>query len=142
MIYVLDASVAAAWFIAEERHPNADRVLGALLKDPGRFAVPELFGFEVFSVLCRLHPEPLKAWTEGLLPVLEGGILRQPMTESLAQSAMAFVRKGLTGYDACYAGLATICRGKWLTFDRRAHRALRDSHVSFLLDQGMPPGLE
>ena len=49
MIWVLDASVAVRWFIEEEVHPHADEVLDKLIDEPERFAVPELFAFEVFS---------------------------------------------------------------------------------------------
>ena len=56
MKYIIDASVAVRWFIEDEKHPNADLVLAQLLLEPAYFAVPELFSFEVFAVLGRLHP--------------------------------------------------------------------------------------
>jgi len=56
MIWVLDASVAVRWFLKNESHPNADAVLQRLIDCPEFFAVPELFCFEVYAVLCRLHP--------------------------------------------------------------------------------------
>ena len=55
MIWVLDASVALRWLLEEEVHSNADMVLEKIVYDPDSFAVPELFAFEVFSVLHRLH---------------------------------------------------------------------------------------
>ena len=69
MIWVLDASIAVRWFIEEETHPNADEVLRAVVQQPERFAVPELFAFEVFSVLMRLHPNGLQAFRKGILPI-------------------------------------------------------------------------
>ena len=51
MLWVIDASVAVRWFLEEEAHPNADRVLSMVVDSPESFAVPELFAFEVFSVL-------------------------------------------------------------------------------------------
>ena len=51
MIWIIDASVAVRWFIEEEVHAHADEVLEKVIDSPERFAVPELFAFEVFSVL-------------------------------------------------------------------------------------------
>ena len=91
-------------------------------------------------MLQRLHPEPLKAYTKGVLPILEAGILRYPMTESLAKRVNRFVKKGLTGYDACYAALAQELKGLWLTFDRKAHEKIVDMGVSHLVSEGRPNG--
>lgn len=139
MIWVIDASVALRWFIEEEAHPNADRVLKELIDRPEPFAVPELFAFEVYSVLERLHPSGLEAFREGLIPILQGGMFRQPMTEKLAMKAHRYVLLGLTGYDACYAALARDLKGLWLTFDQKAHQAIEREKVSFCLEKGMPP---
>jgi len=138
MIWVIDASVAVRWFIQEEYHPNADKVLETMIDEPERFAVPELFSFEVYSVLQRLHPEGLLAFTKGVMPLLQGGIFRQPMSEDLAVKADHFVQLGLTGYDACYAALAYDLKGKWLTFDEKAHRLIKKEKVSWSLNEALP----
>ena len=142
MIWVLDASVAVRWLLEDEADEGADSVLRRLVKEPRLFAVPELFAFEVYAVLERLHPDALKAFKSVIIPILQGGILRHPMTESLAAGASMFVGKGLTGYDACYASLAKELKGVWLTFDKKAHTKIMDLHVSHLLSEGMPPGWE
>ena len=133
MIWVIDASVALRWLIEDEVHPQADDVLEKAVQYPENFAVPELFAFEVYSVLLRVHPSGLQAFAGGIIPLLQGGILRQPMTKSLVVSAESFVKQGLTGYDACYAALAKQLRGQWLTFDKKAHRRIEKSGVSFCL---------
>jgi predicted nucleic acid-binding protein len=133
MIWVIDASVALRWLIEDEVHPHADEVLEKAVQYPENFAVPELFAFEVYSVLQRVHPNGLQAFTGGIIPLLQGGIFRQPMTKSLAASAESFVKLGLTGYDACYAALAKQLRGRWLTFDQRAHQRIEKVKISFLL---------
>jgi len=138
MIWVIDASVAVRWFIEEETHPHADEVLEQVISEPEKFAVPELFAFEVFSILQRLHPSGLEAFRKGIIPLLQGGIFRQPMTESLAVKANSFIKLGLTGYDACYAALARDLKGRWLTFDEKAHSLIQEEKVSFFLEKGMP----
>ncbi|MDO9514740.1 MAG: type II toxin-antitoxin system VapC family toxin [Syntrophales bacterium] len=140
MVWVIDASVALRWFIEDEKHPNADEVLRCVVSAPELFAVPELFSFEVFSVLSRIHPSGRDAFIRGVIPILNGGILRYPMTEKLATRASGFVKKGLTGYDACYAALARETKGLWLTFDARAHACLTGERVSHLLTEALPKG--
>jgi predicted nucleic acid-binding protein len=138
MIWILDASVALRWFLRDENHANADAVLRRLIDCPEFFAVPELFSFEVYAVLCRVHPSGHRAYIKGVMPILNGGILRQPMTESLATQASRFVKKGLTGYDACYAALASEMKGRWLTFDRKAHGVLAGEGISHDLTRALP----
>ncbi|MFZ0134399.1 MAG: type II toxin-antitoxin system VapC family toxin [Desulfobacterales bacterium] len=140
MIWVLDASVAVRWFLEDEAHASADEVLRAVIEDPGKFAVPELFAFEVYAVLQRLHPQGLTAFRKGVLPLLQGGLLRHPMTEDLAVKANRFVKKGLGGYDACYAALALDLKGCWLTFDKKAYKLIEKDKISFLLSEGLPDG--
>ncbi len=84
MIWVIDAFVAVRWFKEEEAHHLADEVLEKVIDEPVKFAVPELFVFEVYSVLQYLHPNGLDAFRKGIIPILQGGIFRQPMTEGLA----------------------------------------------------------
>ncbi len=139
MKYVVDASVAVRWYLTDEAHPNADAVLERLLAEPELFAVPELFFFEVFAVLCRTHPRHTEVYRETFLPATEGGLLRYPMTDALARQAGSFIPSGLTGYDAAYAGLARELGGLWLTFDRRAHEAIAAQSVSCDLNAHLPP---
>jgi predicted nucleic acid-binding protein len=138
MIWVIDASIALRWFIEDEKHPNSDAVLGKVIHAPGNFAVPELFAFEVYSVLLRVHPNGLAAFRKGIIPILQLGIFRQPMTEKIAVKANYFVQLGLTGYDACYAALARDLKGTWLTFDSKAHQLIQKENISCLLDDEMP----
>lgn len=140
MIWVLDASVAVRWFIRQESVPNSEAILRRVIDQPMSFAVPELFCFETFSVLCRVHPHAQTVFTQGLMPLINGGILRHPMTDSLSQNACRFVDMGLTGYDACYAALACELNGVWLTFDKKAHRCIANEKVSHDLKAGMPSG--
>jgi predicted nucleic acid-binding protein len=138
MIWIIDASVAIRWFLKNESHPNADAILRRLIDHPESFAVPELFCFEVYSVLCRVHPSGHNAFIKGMIPILNSGIFRHPMTESLANQAARFVKKGLTGYDATYAALAKEMKGKWLTFDQKSHKYLAKERISHVLTRGLP----
>jgi len=138
MIWVIDASVSLRWYLEDEAHDGADKVLKAVVEDARRLTVPELFAFEVYAVLQRLHPNGLQAFRKGIVPILQGGILRHPMTDELAVKANRFVKKGLTGYDACYAALALDLKGCWLTFDKKAHKMIEKDEISCLLSEGLP----
>ena len=137
-MWIIDASVAVRWFLEEEADPYADEVLEKAIEYPGRFCVPELFSFEVYAVLQRLHPDGLRVFLKGIIPLLQGGLLRHPMTEELGVKADRFVRKGLTGYDACYAALALDLKGCWLTFDKKAYRQIQKERISCLVSDGLP----
>ncbi len=140
MSWIVDASVAVKWFIEDEVHPHAEAVLERLAESPSSFAVPELFAFETYSVLMRVHSSGLSAFNDGIMPILQAGVLRYPMTRSLAKSAFDFVDAGLAGYDACYAALARQLESTWLTFDRRAHEQIEDGRISWCIDAGLPGG--
>ena len=140
MRFVLDASVALRWFVAEERSENADAVYRRLVDEPEAFAVPELFCYEVFSTLFRVHPRALETFEQGILPLLRSGMLRYPMTDNVASKAGRYVAAGLTGCDACYASLAEELGAVWLTFDSRAHTRIREEGISSDISEGLPAG--
>jgi predicted nucleic acid-binding protein len=136
--FVIDASVAARWYILGESHANADAVLQRVIAEPELFAVPELFFFEVMAVLGRVHPFPAETYQDAFLPVVEAGVFRHPMTSALAGQSFKFLAAGLTGHDACYAGLAVELGAKWITFDQRAHELIAKQDVSVYLGAGLP----
>ena len=77
MIWVLDASVAIRWFIEEETNEHADEILREIVNNPENFAVPELFAFEVYAVLLRIHPNGIGTFRNGIIPILQSGIFRR-----------------------------------------------------------------
>jgi predicted nucleic acid-binding protein len=140
MRYVVDASVALRWYIEDEASTLAADVHRRIIEKPAEFAVPELFAYEVFSVLFRVHPKAWKTYEEGILPVLRCGMLRYPMTDAVARRAARFVESGLTGYDAVYAAVAEELGAVWLTFDAKAHARILGEGLSADLGAGLPPG--
>ncbi|MCF6360583.1 MAG: type II toxin-antitoxin system VapC family toxin [Cyclobacteriaceae bacterium] len=133
MRYILDASVAIKWYVEGTEHPNANLVLKKLLKEPELFAVPELFTYEILSVLYRLHPEAQGIYSQDINSILHSGILRYPMTENIYTRADRFIKMGLIGYDAVYVALAEELHGVWLTFDARAHKKIASEKLSLNL---------
>ena len=142
MRYVIDASVALRWVLEEEAYDRAESVLRRVLELPEFFAVPELFGFEVLSVLSRLHPEPYKAFSTAITPVLQSRLLRYPLTEAIVDRSKRFILQGLTGYDAAYAALAEELEGCWITFDVKAAEKVGNSSFAVNLFDSLPTGWE
>jgi predicted nucleic acid-binding protein len=128
--YVIDASVAVRWVLEDEVHEHAETIIQKVFSSPEYFAVPELFGYEVLAVLFRLHADPILAYKTAILPVLQCGLLRYPITESVVDKSSTYSNLGLTGYDACYAALAEELGGVWLTFDKKAVQKVRELDIA------------
>ena len=138
MRFVVDASVCVRWYVENIAHPHADLVLKMSLSHPERIAVPELFSYEVLSVLHRVHREASRIYRNDVNQFLRSGVLRYPMTDHIFEKAGRFIDMGLTGYDACYVALAEELEGSWLTFDSKAFRVLAD-HGAISEDSGSVP---
>ena len=133
MVRVIDASVALKWFVDEPGTNQALTILQEVIDTPSSFAVPELFYFELVHVFHRLVPRPSDVQRTLLEQVCLFGLERFSMTPELLRETHLLQRVGLSGYDAAYAGLAKLLKGKWVTFDSKAHRLLASQHLSLLL---------
>lgn len=130
---VIDASVAAKWFVDEPESDAARSVLLDLQDGPSWFSVPELFFVEMLSVLSKMtaSEEQLKE----LMGILEDlGLARLGLGhETLARAAELAYSWGLSAYDAVYAATADLLGGLWLTADARAHEKIASLGISRLL---------
>ena len=113
MRYVIDASTAVRWYATEFTHPHADAVLSAFIDSPERFAIPELFAYEVLNALYRVVPDAHSIYANEVNWILRSGILRYPMTDHI--------------FDRI-----------WLTFDARACRLLGDGELAMNLNEINP----
>jgi len=133
MVRVIDASVAIKWFVVEAGSDRALILLSEVLAGPARFAVPELFYFELASVFHRVVPDPRDSQIALLSSVTTFGIQRFSMTPSLLAEIHDFQGLGLSGCDAAYVGLAKLLHGKWVTCDQKAHDLISGLGLSELL---------
>lgn len=134
MVQVIDTSVAIKWFVKESGHESSLLVLERLLANPGIFAVPELFYFELIHVFNRLIPQPRKNHRDILHKVLNIPLTRFAMSVELANEVENFQKLGLSGYDASYVGFAKMLKGTWLTFDQKAHSKIEHLGLSHVLE--------
>lgn len=104
---VVDASVAAKWFLPEAESDASLALRRAHLDGRILLHAPVFFPFEVANAL-RYHPllgaEPAAAAVGHLFGVQIR--LEPPMPESLSKAVGVAYRTGLTVYDAAYLALA------------------------------------
>lgn len=128
--YVLDASVAAKWFLAgpgEDLVEQAVRLLRLYTAGGAEFIVPDLFFAEFAAVLGkaeRLGRCDRQATDRAVAEVL-GWNLRTFPTASLLRRAVAISRAwGCSLYDAVYLSLAEQATISMITADERLVRAV------------------
>lgn len=132
MALVVDASLAAAWFLPDEQNDAADEVMARLAKSPGR--APSLFWFETRNLFLMAERRGrLKAGEAALsmaqlrlFPIVDEGSGNDRMILALAE------RHGLSGYDAAYLALAAAEKLPLATLDENLDAAARAENVLVL----------
>lgn len=132
MAYVLDASIAASWFLPDEQSDAAERLIVQLATSPG--LVPSLFWFEIRNLFImaqrrgRLAPGAALVATEQLraLPLNEGGNGADNAIIDIA------LRHGLSGYDASYVALAKANGLPLATLDQKMATAARSEGIAIV----------
>ncbi len=127
--YVVDASVAAKWFLNEVHSPAA---LG-ILKDGNELHAPDFFLLEMDSLFC-------KRIRRGDISEIDGNDARSilaslPITrhssETLRETAYAIANQtGCSLYDCLYVTLAVLLETRMVTADRRLCRRLADNPLA------------
>ncbi|RWL88902.1 MAG: PIN domain-containing protein [Mesorhizobium sp.] len=116
---VIDASVAAAWFLPDEQNDAADRLMADLRSAPG--LVPSLFWFETRNLFLMAERRGrLEAGGAALsmaqlrrLPLQDEGAGNDALVLAIAS------RRALSAYDASYLALAVQQAMPLATADRR-----------------------
>ena len=119
--WVLDTSVAAAWFFTDESfHVEALVVQNLLRDEPSHFVVPSVFYSELTHVLARKSGRDASFVGEALTLMFRLGVRTLMLSESALLRAGYWACRGLSGYDATFVALAEDVAGRWLTGDVRA----------------------
>ena len=123
---VVDASVAAAWWFADEATPFTESVLDEVVRNGAR--VPALWIFEMSNVLSmaerrgRVASDRARQLLDGMLALPIRQDRREPAT--LAPNLVRVARaQQLTAYDAAYLELATSMGLPLATRDTALRRA-------------------
>ena len=122
--YIVDASVAAKWFLQEDHTEEALR----LLADSHELRAPDLLWLEVHSVVCRrIRRKQLPQ--RRVFPILWG--LRRlpiqifPSTDLLDLATVLTLDTATNLYDCIYLALAVLQDACVVTADLRFYHSLR-----------------
>jgi predicted nucleic acid-binding protein len=125
MAIVVDASIAAAWFLPDERNDAADQLLADLRSAPGR--VPSLFWFETRNLLLTAERRGRLAAGEAALSMaqLRGLPLQDEGAGGDRLVLVLAARHAISAYDASYLALAVQLALPLATTDKRLAAAAR-----------------
>lgn len=123
-VFVVDASIAAKWFIDEEHGAAALSVLD----EKNELHAPDFLLLEMDSIICK--------WARrGAINPDEGSQLREnlrrfpielhPFPSFLDFAFMIASATGQSIYDCLYVALAALLKGKMVTADRRLYESLK-----------------
>lgn len=132
-MFVLDASVAIAAMLVEERTPEARTILRTALDG---VIVPSLWHLEVGNILLRAERRGTIRTDERIahmadLAALPMAVDHESPTQAWGATTTLALRHRLTLYDAAYLELALRHRLRLATFDAALARAAAD--------EGVPP---
>jgi predicted nucleic acid-binding protein len=132
MPFVLDASIAAAWFLPDEQHDAADRLMSELRSNPA--VVPSLFWFETRNLFLMAERRSRLRGGEALLIMTQ--LRRLPLEDGGTGSDVSVLelatRHGLSAYDASYIALAKSLALPLATADRKMAAAARSEAITLL----------
>ncbi len=121
-LYVVAASVAAKWFLAEE---HAD-VAAWLLNSAHDLIAPDLLATEIANVLLkRSRPGQISAAdADAVVAVLPGMVRLRPSLPLMRPALAIALAHGPSIYDALYVALSLREACPVVTADRRLYNAL------------------
>lgn len=132
MPFIIDASIAAAWLLPDERHPVAEKAFAAIRGDTA--CAPSLWRFEMRNLLLtgerrgRIDPGQTEQALKllGALPIEIDNLCED---ENLLRLARQY---RLSAYDAAYLELALRRREPLATLDAELAAAARAEGVALV----------
>jgi predicted nucleic acid-binding protein len=127
---VIDASVAAKWFLPAQGEPLGDEafaLLGRYAREEVRFIVPDLFWAELGNLLWKAvrRGRCTKTAAETALSTLKDRKLPTIPTKALLDQAFVIATAfDCTVYDSLYAALAVDAKAQLVTADEKLVTAL------------------
>lgn len=129
-LFVVDASVAAKWFLPPSGEPLADeasRLLADYAQGRLRFAVPDLFWAECANILWKAVQQG--RWTrsaaeEAILALQNRSLPTTSSLELLEDAFSIAATFDRTVYDCMYVALAVRLKADLVTADERLANAL------------------
>lgn len=124
-VFIVDASVAAKWFVEEEYGQAALSVLD----ERNQLYAPDFLLLEMDNIICKWTRRGVITPAE--VTDLRGALYQYPIKyhSFRAYLDIAFFianQSGQSVYDCLYVALATALNGRMITADRRLYDALKN----------------
>ncbi len=132
MIYIVDASVAVKWFVKENLHDQALR----LLDTAGLLQAPDLIVPEVANIVWKksIRGEVTKDQARVVAVAIRQFIPRLHSIAELTEQALGIaLTLNHPVYDCLYLACADVADGVLITADKRLHDAVQDTDFSRLV---------
>lgn len=129
-LFVLDASVAAKWFLPPAHETLTGQALQLLRRYAGgqvRFIVPDLFWAEFANILWKAARQGRCTKDEGdaaIAAMRNRGLPTVPSTELVADAFRFANAFGRTVYDSLYVALAVTAKAHLVTADEKLANAV------------------
>jgi predicted nucleic acid-binding protein len=129
-VYVIDASVAAKWFLPAAREPLAGEALGLLRRYADgeiQFRVPGLFWAECANVMwkaVRQRRWPRAAASQALAALAGQNLPTTPSRDLLEEAFRIAITFDRTVYDGLYLALALRLQAPLVTADEKLANAV------------------
>ncbi|MGO6816913.1 type II toxin-antitoxin system VapC family toxin [Rhizobium brockwellii] len=131
MAFVLDASVAAAWLLADEESRTAEEALSFLETEDA--LVPDLFWHEIRNILLTAERRKRISNEEVLACLMR--LTSLPLRTVSSEDHLPILRLArkyqLSAYDAAYLALAVAENVSLATLDARLERAASAENLAF-----------
>ena len=133
---VIDASIAAKWFLEEEDSDKALRVRDAHISSGIKLTAPDLIVYEVANALnynSRVSDTQLTSQVQDLSDYdLD---LVPPSAEYTAHIVRTARELSVSVYDSSYVALADIIATNLITADKKLHEKISRKRQSYLLHE-------
>ena len=139
MLFVLDASLAASWVVADEQNEAAEALLDRV--KAGSAGVPDLFWHEMRNILLKVEKRGRSA--EGAAEAALLTLRQLPLTVAVNRGddvILALARAHqLTPYDSAYLDMAINLALPLATADRRLAMGAHSAGATVLGPYADPP---
>ncbi|MFH1091272.1 MAG: type II toxin-antitoxin system VapC family toxin [Pseudomonadota bacterium] len=125
-VIIVDASIAAKWFIEE----NYGQAALSVLNDNNQLHAPDFMLLEMDNIICkwiRRRSIDTREAVDLRIALRQYPIKLHPFLSCLDPAFAIAVQTGQSVYDSLYVALATLLEGRMVTADRRLYDLVKNS---------------
>jgi predicted nucleic acid-binding protein len=132
MAFIIDASIAAAWLLPDERHPVAEKALRMIRHDTA--VAPSLWRFEIWNILITSERRGRIGMDQIVQALRLLASLPIEIDDQCGDGLLLRIARAhhLTAYDAAYLELAMRRHEPLATLDAKLAAAARVEGVALI----------